>query len=145
MIIGVIHLIINSWEFNSSKTEGPLREHFYERDFKSIEFYYVSNLKQWHERFCNLVINIKTLFLFDMLRFGSSLDQTNKPEDWCNCSSQARLLRRTVAKHSIVVHLHRKAVLYRLLGMFASIGFYFFFFVCLLKWRFCLFHVYSQS
>ncbi|KAJ8648208.1 hypothetical protein MRB53_001231 [Persea americana] len=55
-----------------------------------------------------------------MLRFGSSLDQTNKPEDGCNCSSQARLLRRTVAKHSVVVHLHRKAVPYRLLGMFAT-------------------------
>ena len=39
------------------ETEGPLREHSHERNFKSIECYHVSNLKQWHESFCNPVIN----------------------------------------------------------------------------------------
>ena len=49
------------------QTEGPLREHLYEGNFKSIECYRVYDLQQRRKRFCNLVINIYNLFFLARL------------------------------------------------------------------------------
>ena len=130
--------------------EGPLREHLYERGFRSIECHHVSKLKQRQKRFCNLAIRIETIFI--IIIFLTCLDLETlwtKPIGPRNDGAgQVKRDNSFGPKHTSP-YLSTRTGTQRCIdyqGMLASIGFFFFFLVVLLKWKISLVSlIYSQS